>query len=122
MKTLGLSWLGVRTEHFGETVDLFTAVFGLEVEYEDDMLTSLEMADGSLLEIIKQEDTAHADFGAAPVPGFFVEDTDAARGELEERGIAFLGATKHTASGWSYALFRGPDGNLYRVMTPPRER
>jgi hypothetical protein len=52
-----------------------------------------------------------------PVIQFQVDDVVAARREMEQKGIAFIGDTYHSeGEGWAY--FRAPDGHVYLIGGP----
>ena len=60
---------------------------------------------------LEQGDEATGSGGATPV--FGVVDIDAARAELEAKGVAFEGATRELPGMVKLATFFDPDGNRY---------
>lgn len=62
---------------------------------------------------LAEGDEAPASGGATPV--FGVVDIDAARGELEAKGVAFEGETVELPGLVKLATFASPDGNRYML-------
>jgi len=48
-----------------------------------------------------------------------VDDLEAARAELIERGIEFLDETQRAADGNCWSHFRAPDGHVYELTEQP---
>jgi predicted enzyme related to lactoylglutathione lyase len=86
VKLRGLAWLGIRTQHFEDTVEVF----------------------GS-------GDRDHEHFETGPVVGFLVDDVEEARAGLEAVGNSFIGPVHSSEEGNSWAHFVGPDGNVYEL-------
>jgi catechol 2,3-dioxygenase-like lactoylglutathione lyase family enzyme len=119
VKAEGVGWLGVRTERFEETARFFGAVLGLEETRRERDVAGFAFPDGTEVEVWRLEDEFHSFFGAGPVVGFRVDDVDEARGEMEAVGVEFLGPVQRTERDvWSH--FRGPDGNVYEVISRAR--
>jgi predicted enzyme related to lactoylglutathione lyase len=110
----GLGWLGVRTDGYEELITFFRDVLDLEIDHADEEMTAFELPDGSRVEVFGPRDRDHTHFDSGPVAGFVVDDVDAARTALEERGVGFIGETRREG-GFAWAHFRGPDGNVYEI-------
>lgn len=118
MRVHGLGWLGTRTEHFDEMVAFCRDILGLELQKEERGMTVFVLPDGSPFEIFTPDEPEHQAFTTGPVAGFVVDDVDAARAEMEERGTQFLGDTQRDG-GFVWAHFRAPDGNVYELTKRP---
>jgi predicted enzyme related to lactoylglutathione lyase len=112
----GLSWVGVRTERYSEVRAFYREGLGLEVDHEDKDFVVFKLPDGGKVEVFGPSDQDHTHFDTGPVPGFDVDDIEAAREQLESRGAEFIGPIQRwepTGEAWSH--FRGPDGNVYEL-------
>lgn len=85
MKVLRVSFVGIRSRHFGATVGMFRDVLGMEVAFENPGWAgfSLPSGDRDLLELI----------------GELVWASDISGSPADE--------------GWGWCFFRAPDGNVY---------
>ncbi len=123
MKAKGIVWLGTRTSRFEEMVDFATDLFAIKPwRLTPNIKAVFDLPNGTRFEVFGTDDTTHA-FLTCPLGGFLVDDAEAARKQLEARGIEFIGNIGRSSDGsvaWSY--FRAPDGNIYEVTTgrPPR--
>ena len=111
-----LGWLGVRTERFEEMQSLFGELLGLEPFQVDDSSARYRLGDGTELHVYGGADTDHEFFGTAPVVGFVVDDVRRLRRRLENAGISFLTPLER-AGGSTWCHFRGPDGNVYELIS-----
>ncbi len=112
-----LGFLGIRTDRFDETVRLFEDALGLPViRREPGRLVWFRLGDGTELHVYGPDDDEHAFFDSGPVVGLVVPDADEARASMESAGIEFIGEMQR-ADGASWNHFRGPDGNVYEVMS-----
>jgi hypothetical protein len=57
-------------------------------------------------------------YPTTPILGFEVEDVEAAREELIERGVEFLTEALEFEEGASSAKFRAPNGQVYELWRP----
>lgn len=110
----GLTWVGTRTDRYDELVAFFRDVLGLEVDHEQGGMTAFKVDDGSTVEVFGPGDSDHDHFDTGPVPGFLVDDVDAARPRLEAGGATFIGETRRYGE-MAWAHFRGPDGHVYEI-------
>lgn len=111
-----VGWLGVRTEHFAAMQSLLGDVLDLEASHVDRMSARYRLGDGTELHVYSAEDTDHEFFGDGPVVGFVVADAARLRSTLENAGVTFL-TPLETAGGSTWCHFRGPDGNVYEIIS-----
>ena len=89
-----IRWLGIPTERYGVTRDLFERVMGLRVNFDQPTTVELTTIDGDQVQLLAPGNpyfdffTEHA---RGPVPLFEVDDVRVARAELEAEGIAIVG-------------------------------
>jgi catechol 2,3-dioxygenase-like lactoylglutathione lyase family enzyme len=112
----GLGWLGVRTDRFDETVALYRDVLGLEPFHADEASVRFRLRGGAELHVYGPADDDHRFFGTAPVVGLAVEDAAATRERLEAAGIALLTELERDGEA-AWCHFRGPDGNVYEIIS-----
>ena len=117
----GLGWLGTRTDRVAETVALFRDVLELPVVHETPTQVVLALPDGGLVEVFATDHPGKDHFTTGPVAGLVVDDVDDARERLERAGVELLGPAAHNReSGDAWAHFRGPDGNVYELVSRSR--
>jgi predicted enzyme related to lactoylglutathione lyase len=116
MKVTGLKWAGTRTDRFEETVRFFEEVMGVELDETQAGFASFRTTEGDKIEVFGPDDAEHDFMTTGPVVGFGVEDVESARAELEGAGVEFIGPT-HSEGDYSWAHFRGPDGNVYEITS-----
>jgi catechol 2,3-dioxygenase-like lactoylglutathione lyase family enzyme len=120
MQVKGLVWLGTRTNEFDKTVDFFQNVMGFAPFHQGDDVVVLKLPGGEWLEVFGPNDTEHAHFDTGPVGEFLVDDVATSRQELESKGVAFIADT-HSWGEYTWAHFKGPDGNIYGITSGPYE-
>ncbi len=118
MEVKGIVWVGTATDRYDETVAFFRDVLGLGVFHASPNLTVLRTGSGEWVEVFGPGHEHFAEFDRGPVVEFLVDDVPAARAELESRGVAFL-HEDHSWNGYTWAHFRGPDGNIYGITSGP---
>jgi catechol 2,3-dioxygenase-like lactoylglutathione lyase family enzyme len=117
MELTGLKWLGTRTDRFAEMVSFFRDVMKLEVIETQESFAWFQLPNGDQVEVFGVDDPDHVYFTTGPVTGFGVTNIEAARRELEEAGLEFVGEIQgESGARWSH--FYGPDGNLYEITGP----
>jgi catechol 2,3-dioxygenase-like lactoylglutathione lyase family enzyme len=121
MKARGLVWLGTRTRNFDDTVRFFGDTLGLRKSHEEPDFTVFRLPNGDTVEVFGPGDTGHEHFDSGPVAGFLVDDVREARADLEAAGISFLSPVEESDDGAAWSHFRGPDGNVYEVITPAKQ-
>jgi catechol 2,3-dioxygenase-like lactoylglutathione lyase family enzyme len=116
MQVRGLVWLGVRTPHFQETAHFYRDVLGLAPFQEDATSARFRLANRTEIHVYGPADQDHLFFGPGPVVGILVDDVDTARATMEAAGIEFIGPIQRDKdTSWNH--FRGPDGNVYEIMS-----
>lgn len=118
MKVKGISWLGIGTNAYADSLRFFTEVLGLEptVTVEDQAI--LKVGDNQLLELFGREGRGKGLTLAAPVPAFEVDDLAAARAELVARGVELVGEPG-SWDGFEWQYFRSPDKHLLAIQKRP---
>ena len=128
MRVLGYTWVGIATEDFEGTLHFFTEKLGLPLEWREDdtHFAGFRLPSGQLFEVFgprwadTQEEYNGVHPSTTPILGFEVEDVEAAREELIERGVEFLTEALEFEEGVSSAKFRGPDGDVYELWRPEK--
>jgi predicted enzyme related to lactoylglutathione lyase len=122
----GVDFVSVPTQNIGAAVDFYRDVLGLEQSKMWQMggqePLGAEFETGTVTIAIIDVAKLGIDFQPNKVPiAFHVEDVEAARAELESRGVEFRGDT--IDSGVCHqALFEDPDGNsldIHNRYAPP---
>jgi predicted enzyme related to lactoylglutathione lyase len=116
MRVTKIGWAGSRTERYSDMVGFLEGVLGLAVTRREPDFAVLELPSGDKFEVFGPSDRDHQHFTTGPVVGFAVEDLPAAVAELEQAGVALLGAGDDQKAG-SWRHFRAPDGNVYELST-----
>ena len=122
----GVDFVSVPTQDIGAAVDFYRDVLGLEQSKLWQMggqePLGAEFETGTVTIAIIDVAKLGIDFQPNKVPiAFHVEDVEAARAELESRGVSFRGDT--IDSGVCHqAIFEDPDGNsldIHNRYAPP---
>jgi catechol 2,3-dioxygenase-like lactoylglutathione lyase family enzyme len=114
MEIIGLGWLGTRTRHASALADFYGKVLGLPLTHHEKGFWVFGLPDGRKVEVFDEDYPGKEHFGTGPVAGFAVDDLPAAVAELQAAGVELLGEP-----GPSWQHFRGPDGNVYELVTSP---
>ena len=113
----GIAWLGTRTARFAEMVAFMRDALGLPPEHRGGDNVAFTLPNGDQFEVFAPDDGERPPFDA-PVGGFRVDDIDAARAELEAKGVDFLNPIERYKSvAWTH--FRAPDGFVYEITQRP---
>ena len=118
----GVDFVVVPTRNFDASVEFYGTVLGLPCIARYGQMPGAEFETGSLTLAVM----ATEEFGMGFTPNrnpiaLHVEDYDAARAELESRGVAFQGETMDSTVCYQ-AYFSDPDGNaliLHHRYAPP---
>ncbi len=125
MRVTEISWVGVLTEGFEETVHFFSEVLGLSLEHRDEAkaIVHFRFPSGQLLEVYgpsnRQRKEKYRWFNG-PALGFEVADVEAARQQMMARGVRFVSEVE-TWGGDAWALFLGPEDKLFEIQRPARK-
>jgi catechol 2,3-dioxygenase-like lactoylglutathione lyase family enzyme len=114
MKIKGIVWLGTRTANFEQMTEFCRDVLGLEQRSIESGFAAFEMPNRDLFEVFGPEQSLNP-FMTHPVAGFLVDDLLAARAELEEKGIEFIGPIEGDTDDYKWTHFRAPDGFVYEL-------
>jgi predicted enzyme related to lactoylglutathione lyase len=111
----GVDFVTVPTQDLDAAHEFYGTVLGLPAggvyQRGDGPALGAEFETGNLTLSVVIPTAVGIDFQASNVPiALHVEDIEAARAELESRGVAFLGETMDTSVCFM-AHFRDPDGN-----------
>lgn len=113
MEIIALGWCGTRTERAGELARFYEDVLGLPLLQIEPDFWVFELPDGHHVEVFGPHYPGKAHFDTGPVVGFVVTDLAHAVDELRQAGVELVGE-----SGPSWQHFRGPDGNIYELVSP----
>jgi catechol 2,3-dioxygenase-like lactoylglutathione lyase family enzyme len=111
-----IGWLGTRTDQPELMADLFGKVLGIRFSHRSADDWVFQLPDGSKVEVFgPRSDNPH--FTTGPVPGFLVDNVEAATEELRAAGIPIVsGPIRWEGEGdVAWVHFRGPDGNIYEI-------
>jgi catechol 2,3-dioxygenase-like lactoylglutathione lyase family enzyme len=108
----GLGWVGTRTERSEQLARFYEHVLGLKPVHTEPEFWVFELPDGRHVEVFGPGYAGKEFFDTGPVAGFAVTDLGRAVAELREAGIELLGEP-----GPSWQGFRGPDGNVYELVS-----
>ena len=125
MNVTGVDFICVPTQDFEKAEEFYGEVLGLERSKQWGNLPAREFETGSLTLAIMQSDAFGIEFQRHSHPiALQVDDVDAARSELEARGVKFAADT--IDSGVCHmAYFSDPDGNalmFHHRYAPPDAR
>lgn len=109
MRVEHVDFVSVLTQDLARAKAFYTEVLGLEVESEGE--SDLELRAGQVTLDVFDPSSIGQPFAPSPAGlALRVGDVDAARAELEAKGVAFDGETIQT-SVCRQAWFKDPDGN-----------
>jgi hypothetical protein len=114
MKIKGIVWLGTRTDRFKQMTDFCRNLLGLSQKLLEPGFAVYELPNGDLFEVFGP-DSSFNEFMTHPVAGFLVDDIEAARAELESKGIEFLGPIQSDTDDYKWTHLRAPDGFVYEL-------
>ena len=121
----GVDFVTVSTQDFDRAVDFYTNVLGLPESARYGSSPGVEFETGSLTLAIVQSEAFGMEFRTNNHPiALHVDDVEAARAELESRGVEF-GADTLDSGVCHMAFFSDPDGNalmLHHRYAPRPER
>jgi predicted enzyme related to lactoylglutathione lyase len=111
----GTDFVTIGTRDIDRAVAFYRDVVGLEESKQWGSMPAYEFETGNLTIALMQTDAFGIEFSPNTVPiAFHVDDFDAAKAQLESRGVEFKGDT--IDSGVCYqAIFEDPDGNVLDI-------
>jgi predicted enzyme related to lactoylglutathione lyase len=108
----GVDFIAIPTQDFDRAEAFYGDVLGLERSKQWGDMPAREFETGSLTIALMQSDAFGIDFSPHSHPvALQVDDVEAARKELEEKGVEF-GADTMDSGVCHMAHFRDPDGNV----------
>jgi catechol 2,3-dioxygenase-like lactoylglutathione lyase family enzyme len=111
----GTDFITVSTKDFDQAVEFYGNVLGLPEGKRWGDMPAVEYETGNLTIAVMQSDAFGLEFHANTHPiEFHVDDFDAAKAELESRGVSFEGETLDSGVCWQ-AFFADPDGNALAI-------
>jgi catechol 2,3-dioxygenase-like lactoylglutathione lyase family enzyme len=117
MSTLvkGTDFVTVPTQDYEAAAKFYGEVLGLPFAKRWGEMPAGEFETGSLTLALMQVDAFGIDFSPINTPiALHVDDVQAARGELESRGVTFMGDILDSGV-CHQAFFRDPDGNVLGI-------
>ena len=122
MQITGVDFIAVPTRDFDKASEFYADVLGLERSKRWGEMPAGEFETGSLTIAIMQSDAFGLEFRPHGHPiALHVPDVEAARAELEGKGVTFAADTMDSGV-CHMAHFRDPDGNvlmLHHRYAPP---
>jgi catechol 2,3-dioxygenase-like lactoylglutathione lyase family enzyme len=122
MEVKGIVWHGTRTERFEEMAQFVENVLGMRLDQRQETNIVFSAPNGDAFEVFPASEEEHT-FYSHPAIGFLVDDVEAARAEMEAKGVEFIGPIHYGTPGetwgsaWSH--FRAPDGFVYALVSRP---
>jgi catechol 2,3-dioxygenase-like lactoylglutathione lyase family enzyme len=111
----GTDFITVSTRDIDRAVGFYGGVLGLQESKQWGQMPAFEFETGNLTIAVMQSDAFGLEFQANNSPiEFHVDDFEAARAELESRGVEFKGDTLDSGVCWQ-AFFEDPDGNALAI-------
>jgi catechol 2,3-dioxygenase-like lactoylglutathione lyase family enzyme len=111
----GTDFLTIATEDIDASVDFYENVLGLQKSKQWGSMPAWEFETGNLTIAVMQSDAFGVEFQANNHPlEFHVDDFEAAKSELESRGVRFKGDTLDSGVCWQ-AFFEDPSGNTLAI-------
>ena len=121
----GTDFVTLGTTDFDRAVEFYGTTLGLPELKRYGRMPGVEFETGNLTIAVLQSEAFGMEFSTHRNPiAFHVEDVEAARSELESRGVEFAADTMDSGV-CHMAFFRDPDGNtlcLHHRYAPPDAR
>jgi predicted enzyme related to lactoylglutathione lyase len=118
----GVDFICVPTQDYEKAAEFYGGVLGLRLGKRWGQMPAGEFETGNLTIAVMQSDAFGIEFKPHSHPvEFHVDDFEAAKAELESRGVTFRGETIDSGVCWQ-AHFADPDGNalaIHHRYAPP---
>jgi predicted enzyme related to lactoylglutathione lyase len=118
----GVDFICVPTQDYEQAAAFYGGVLGLRLGKRWGQMPAGEFETGNLTIAVMQSDAFGLEFERHSHPiEFHVDDFEAAKAELESRGVTFRGETIDSGVCWQ-AHFADPDGNalaIHHRYAPP---
>jgi predicted enzyme related to lactoylglutathione lyase len=120
----GVDFICVPTQNYDRAAEFYGTVLGLPLGKRWGQMPAGEFETGNLTLAVMQSDAFGLEFAPHTHPiELHVDDFEAARAELEARGVTFKGETIDSGVCWQ-AHFEDPDGNalaIHHRYAPPAQ-
>jgi predicted enzyme related to lactoylglutathione lyase len=120
----GVDFICVPTRDYERAAEFYGGVLGLRFGKRWGSMPAGEFETGSLTIAVMQSDAFGLEFAPHTHPiEFHVDDFEAAKAELQARGVAFRTETIDSGVCWQ-AIFDDPDGNalaIHHRYAPPEQ-
>jgi catechol 2,3-dioxygenase-like lactoylglutathione lyase family enzyme len=120
----GVDFICVPTQDYEKAAEFYGGVLGLRLGKRWGQMPAGEFETGNLTIAVMQSDAFGLEFKPHSHPiELHVDDFEAARAELERRGVTFEGETLDSGVCWQ-AFFPDPDGNalaIHHRYAPPEQ-
>src|SRR5918999_2251163 len=120
----GVDFICVPTQNYDRAAEFYGGVLGLRLGKRWGSMPAGEFETGNLTLAVMQSDAFGLEFAPHTHPiEFHVDDFEAAKAELEARGVAFRTETIDSGVCWQ-AHFEDPDGNalaIHHRYAPPKQ-
>ena len=111
----GTDFITIATRDIDRAVDFYGGVLGLPELKRWGQMPGVEFETGNLTIAVMESDAFGVEFQANNHPiDFHVDDFEAARVELESRGVKFMGEVLDSGV-CNQAFFQDPDGNTLAI-------
>ena len=118
MKVKGISWVGVGTENFDETLRFFTQVLGMQIEEQQKPVAMLRAGPNQIVEIFGEGSVRGKPLNSPPAIAFEVDDVGVAQEELMANDVEIVGE-RGSWNGHEWLYFRGPENYMFVVKKTP---
>jgi len=115
--SLGITFVGIRTTNIVAMREI-AELLGYKKTDDENGFTAYRTPQGQRLELF-ESDYPYPYFTTGPVPGFEVQDFEAALAWLADKKFEILGNVPGPEAGTRWVHFRGPDGNIYEFVYHP---
>ncbi|MBV8300981.1 MAG: VOC family protein [Candidatus Dormibacteraeota bacterium] len=105
-------WVGVVCDDLEAQRAFYRDVLGLREAQRGDGWVQFDIGSGKTFELIARSAEPQYDRPRYQV-GFAVDDIEASRDELVNRGVELVADTTKSTSSWTY--FRDPEGNVFEI-------
>jgi glyoxylase I family protein len=125
-RIIGIDHPALAAEDVDRLSDWYCDVLGYEkVVRHDKPVWILRAPDGTLLEVMPQDDTPRP-VRTTWTPGWShlalrVDDFDAAVAELQQKGVEWSGEEMGAVGGGRVRNFFDPEGNMFQILERPAE-
>jgi catechol 2,3-dioxygenase-like lactoylglutathione lyase family enzyme len=115
----GFVWLGVRTPEIEAMTALFRDVLQAQIAERAPDFVRFQFPNRDQLELFGPSMEGQAHLTTGPMPEFLVDDVEETQVQLEAAGIEILRPVTFWRSDYGSLHFRGPDGNVYGLLSGP---